>query len=72
MTLPILLCTTSQVYITVIKLLVEYVTEHLLDLYEAVNDFLESVPGSGCVVGQRPVGIKARWLEEVQHMAALR
>lgn len=43
-----------QVYITVMKLLVEYMTGHLFDLYEAVNDFVQVLPGSTCNLEERP------------------
>lgn len=48
-----------QVYITVMKLLVEYMTGHFFDLYEAVNDFVQVLPGSPCREAERPA--KLQW-----------
>lgn len=41
------------------KLLVEYMTGHFFDLYEAANDFLQVLPGSPCVPEDRPALL--RW-----------
>lgn len=47
-----------QVYITVMKLLVEYMTGHFIDLAEAVDDFLQALPGSPCTPADRPARLQ--------------